>query len=466
MIRASEKILILFLPVMLLISSLGSISCSAEDIDTYIPDDAVQFDSHYYKIYNDASPANAESSCKKRGGHLAVITSEEEDKFLHDLCVNRGYADAFFGLSYNGSRWSWVNGEKTSYTNWADEKQSRKKDSWGCYSAALSDGTWSSAKAGTVTVAYICEWDSGSLISDATSQQAEDLIKAKKSTRHGDSYYKVFDIPLERGDAAMLCNRMGGHLVCIADKDEQKFVNDLIDKNGSSNMYWIGASLEDGGWCWQDGESLGHYNCWTAKKPNNSAEDAHFAVINKTLGKYDKGRWVAEPSNGMSSSEEEYYINFGFVCEWEIVCESDKGEFVSHSEGDWEILSESSCTSVGRRVRYCKRCGGIAQDEELPRTEHQLAERHFLLPGYTETVCTKCSLHTRQIDKRKIWILPFLVVLYFITAAAYLKARSDFERYARSKGMDIKTRRIPAWAFAIPPAAFAVVWVIVWLMAR
>ena len=458
--RASAKILILILPVMLLMSSFCSIGCMAGQVMTAVPDDAVQLGGHYYKIYDDlagfkkATADKAEKFCEKRGGHLAVITSEEEDELLHDLCVDKGYSNVFFGLAMTDGKWKWANGEKSSYTNWASDKQGGKSGSVAQYSDDFEDGSWKSGTFGKEGTAYICEWDSGTKVSDFSSEKGEEWVDNGKSKRLGKSYYMVFDIHLERGEASKLCKSMGGHLACINNKDEQKFVNDLIDKNGSSNMYWIGALLAKDGWTWENGDSMERFHDWTTKKPNNKDNDAYFAAINKSLDKYDKGRWVAQTYSGSQSSEAENCINFGFVCEWETVCVSEAGEFVTHSGGEWQVLSESSCVNSGRRVKYCERCGGIAKDEEIPAEGHEFAEKKLLVPGYTELVCVKCSERSRKINSHRIWILPVLVIIYLLVVAAYMTARSDFERYARSKGIEIQTKRVKWWVFAIPPAAY------------
>ncbi|MBR1752398.1 MAG: C-type lectin domain-containing protein [Ruminococcus sp.] len=471
MIKASKRILLLIMPVILFLSSIGSISAEAALGGTVIPDDAAEFESHYYKIYNDlsgfdkASFEKAQKLCEKRGGHLAVITSEQEDAFLKRLCDDKGYSDVFFGLSYSGDKWKWVNGEKLSYTNWAQDKPNGKKaETYGQYSSLYSDGKWNNGIFSQDGIAYICEWDEGTLISDATVEDALKSVEKGKSKRFGDSYYRVFDIPLDRGDAAMLCLNMGGHLVYINDEDEQEFVTGLI-KKGSSNMYWTGAVLDENGWGWQNGDMMDRYNNWTSKKPNNNSSDAQFAVINKSLKKYDKNHWVAEPQTGSPDKEDENCINYGFICEWEIVCISDDGEFIAHEDGEWQIEKDNTCTEQGSRVRYCKRCGKVSQSEITKPTEHEFVKKGLSFPGYTQLVCVKCGTHASEINKRLIWILPCIVIVYCLIAAAYIKARSDFEKYSKNKNIEIKTRRIPWWAFAVPPAVLAAIALIVWFVA-
>lgn len=472
MARASKKIIIFILPLMLLMSVLSSFECSARISNTVIPEDAVELGGHYYKLYDDiggfekTSWDKAKKACEQRGGYLAAVTSAEEDAFLYDYCSDSGYSDVFFGLYYSGDKWKWVSGEKFDYSNWAaDKPNGTKAESHGQYSAIDPSGRWNNGEFKLDGTAYLCEWEEGAKISEAEPADGETSIDKDRSKRHGDSYYRVFNTPLDHGDAARLCSGMGGHLVYITDKDEQKFINELIKKKGSRNMYWIGAVRGDNGWGWQDGSGMDSYSAWTKKKLNNSDPDAQFAAINTGLKKYDKNRWVAEPAYGSVSDESESCINYGFVCEWDIVCKSDDGEFITHQPGDWQTEAKSTCTEPGKRTRYCKRCGEVAVEEDIEPKPHNFVEKGLSFPGYKELVCVNCGTYSHRVQPGKVWILPFAVILYFLLAAAYVKARSDFEHYARSKGISVVTKRIPLWAFAILPTLLALLMVIVWILA-
>ncbi len=52
-------------------------------------------------------------------GHLATITSQEENDFIADNVVTqRQYGCYFIGGYKSGSDWYWITGEPWSYTNW------------------------------------------------------------------------------------------------------------------------------------------------------------------------------------------------------------------------------------------------------------------------------------------------------------------------------------------------------------
>lgn len=138
-----------------------------------IPSNAVVFNNHFYTIY-DFSPIaptetntweNAFDYCEGVNGYLATITSKEENDFLFNLMTERGYDNAYFGLtdsSWEG-HWDWRNGTESDYTNWALNEPSGKDEAdYAKLSSAHPDGTWSdgvfSSSDGAGT-AFICEWD-------------------------------------------------------------------------------------------------------------------------------------------------------------------------------------------------------------------------------------------------------------------------------------------------------------------
>ncbi len=51
-----------------------------------IPDDAIEFNGHYYKLYNERYTwTEAQELCKELGGYLVIITSEEEQRFIESI---------------------------------------------------------------------------------------------------------------------------------------------------------------------------------------------------------------------------------------------------------------------------------------------------------------------------------------------------------------------------------------------
>ncbi len=78
---------------------------------------------HYYEAVFNSSVTwiQARDAAIAAGGHLATITSAEENAFVWSLCGSGllflgGYQS--FSASSPSSDWAWVTGEAWSYTNW------------------------------------------------------------------------------------------------------------------------------------------------------------------------------------------------------------------------------------------------------------------------------------------------------------------------------------------------------------
>ena len=54
-----------------------------------VPSDAIEFNGHYYKLFNDGYDWNgAKAYCESVGGHLLTITSSDEQAFINGLVAN------------------------------------------------------------------------------------------------------------------------------------------------------------------------------------------------------------------------------------------------------------------------------------------------------------------------------------------------------------------------------------------
>lgn len=89
--------------------------------NSQIPAGAQQWNGHYYMIINKKmTPVEAEKYCKKLGGYLVTITSQQEQAFVAAIAEKGAEDNYFIGATDFGDEgnWRWMNGEKWAYTNW------------------------------------------------------------------------------------------------------------------------------------------------------------------------------------------------------------------------------------------------------------------------------------------------------------------------------------------------------------
>jgi hypothetical protein len=137
---------------------------------------------HYYEavlVPGGITWDQAKKEANDRGGHLATISSEEENQFVYDLFRGDGrfwYSDGagnsegpwLGGYQLEGSTepaggWAWVTGEPFLYTNWAsrepDNGQGRESRlnffDWG----HSQSQTWNDITDSFAALGYIIEWD-------------------------------------------------------------------------------------------------------------------------------------------------------------------------------------------------------------------------------------------------------------------------------------------------------------------
>lgn len=123
---------------------------------------------HRYRIYKGVHTwVEAKMFCEVLGGHLATMTTPEENAFVHGFMVECGYTTAYFGLNdlTKKSEWEWVTGEPLVYTNWHRGEPSRGlSERYGMYYYKHTEGTWNDAhfyERAKVDpgCSFICEWD-------------------------------------------------------------------------------------------------------------------------------------------------------------------------------------------------------------------------------------------------------------------------------------------------------------------
>ena len=136
---------------------------------------AVKWDGHYYAVIKKGlTPEEARNHCKKLGGHLLIIETEAENKFIHELGIKNTIQWCHLGarryqIDDKSAAWIWDNGLKISgsYQNFAvnnsDEPWGRFNPKRTALSILLDQENKRQAKwhtnYPTNSHFFICEWE-------------------------------------------------------------------------------------------------------------------------------------------------------------------------------------------------------------------------------------------------------------------------------------------------------------------
>lgn len=141
---------------------IGTLGLSAAEMA--IPDDAKTFKGHSYKVLPLSDEIyswhDAKKACELMGGHLAVITDEEEQAFIAEL-LEGDYA--FLGATDEKEEdtFVWVDGSAWEYTCWMDGQPNNYGGDEN-YLATYDGGDWVDvAVEGDdfwMPTHFVCEW--------------------------------------------------------------------------------------------------------------------------------------------------------------------------------------------------------------------------------------------------------------------------------------------------------------------
>ena len=262
-------------------------------------------DRHKYEIFHDTLTwEEAKAACEAKGGHLATITSQEEQKLIESL--NTQNSKLWIGGYKNSAgEWCWVTGEPWKYQNWGDGEPNNSSNVVADESCvAVWPVKWNDlANSNTYEQSgYICEWE---------ASNAAEETQVEGYTGHLYEFYTLPESEWESGpitwqQAERRCEWKGGHLAVIESSTENFLLYSAMKAKGYENAYF-GFSDEspEGNWKWVDGTSTAYTN-WHSGEPNNQDGIEHYAMFYE---KFQDGTW--NDADGIIDA------GCAYICEWD-----------------------------------------------------------------------------------------------------------------------------------------------------
>ena len=141
--------------------------------------DVLDYDGHSFACFFGCQTwEEARDQCEGMGGHLAVITSQEEDEALFAFTRYCGYDNVYIGYSdvEEEGNWQWVTGETSDYSNWNEGEPNgfTPNENYAVYggNGAWYDGEFT-PRIENGLISFICEWDYH--VDGATNISSEEL---------------------------------------------------------------------------------------------------------------------------------------------------------------------------------------------------------------------------------------------------------------------------------------------------
>lgn len=262
-------------------------------------------DGHKYEIFHDTLTwEEAKAACEAKGGHLATITSQEEQKMIESL--NTQSSKLWIGGCKNSAgEWCWVTGELWEYQNWGDGEPNNSSNVVADESCvAVWPVKWNDlANSNTYEQSgYICEWE---------ASNAAEETQVEGYTGHLYEFYTLPESEWESGpitwqQAERRCEWKGGHLAVIESSTENFLLYSAMKAKGYENAYFgFSDESSEGNWKWVGGTSTAYTN-WHSGEPNNQNGNEHYAMFYE---KFQDGTW--NDADGIIDA------GCAYICEWD-----------------------------------------------------------------------------------------------------------------------------------------------------
>ncbi|CAL8293581.1 unnamed protein product [Lota lota] len=257
-------------------------------------------DTQYFLNPDKLAMEEAREACRQKNGELAVLTGEDERKFVWRQAGNSG--QYYIGMRVNLDKsFSWVDGTPVTYTAWEQNEPNFANNDENCVTIYKSMGHWNDINCG-VELPSICKRHKDFLNTTVAPTPAPSGGCPPNFTPfHGKCYkFVTGSNKMTWEDARTHCINEGANLASILNTREQAFLT--MQMQQYSQDMWIG--MNDVNWemtfLWTDGKGVTFTN-WAKGHPSSSpngrfsssGEDFDCVII---VGNFPKlaGFWKVE----------------------------------------------------------------------------------------------------------------------------------------------------------------------------
>lgn len=295
-------------------------------------------DSDFFVVPTEMSWHAAAAYAEDHGGHLAVVTSDEDINWFAQLLPRDSSAWVGAGRSF-GKSWIQING-----TDWP---LSKSPGGVGDY-AAVDELGLIRARPADSKLPFIIEWrrDGSNPASLASIlQRTRDTLDDPNpvfppGTKSLDArHFVVISRPIKRLNAEILAEQAGGVLAVPASREEAGWLAERAEELGKGLKFWLGGTRKNAIWTWDTGETWEFAKWAENANPDDGGENL---VLLSGEGWSD-----ADPSDEID----------GLIIEWskdaERASEDDGAEGMTTAGGGSSLdeLNKLAATALERAVK-------------------------------------------------------------------------------------------------------------------
>ncbi|XP_066135601.1 lymphocyte antigen 75 isoform X3 [Saccopteryx bilineata] len=220
-------------------------------------------------IYMAAARDDVHSRCQKLNpkSHILSIRDEKENNFVLDQLLHLNYMASWvmLGIIYENNSLMWSDKTMLSYTHW---RAGRPDVNSGQFFAGLNtDGFWDIQTANVIEdLHYFHQHSILACKIEMVDYKEEYNTTLPQFVPYEDGIYSVIQTKVTWYEALNLCSQSGGHLASVHDQNGQRFLEDIVKRDGFP--LWVGLSSHDGtgsDFEWSDGRAL-DYIPWKDKQ--------------------------------------------------------------------------------------------------------------------------------------------------------------------------------------------------------